>query len=344
MTDELDETLASLRVDFVAATFADGGVLLHLPSGDFFHLDAIAAAVWSAIGKSADADGTIANVAGALQVPADEARDRLARVLAQADPLRGRGPATLPAFHDDERCLTFQEGSRTLMSLDKRSLTLTVADALRERSDEDLAAVFRVFVPKIYGRWFPLAMHASAMTAGERTILFCGASGAGKTTTVRTFAQEVAGCRVISEDVVVFREESGVLLIIEDAEAAIQAWMVDATAALIERRESRVDVSALRRALDIAPGRIRAHRIIFLDAGRRHGPLWSLRRLTPALALGNLFLHSFFHSPDRDALRAHLHFCRALATQVDAVEATAAPAGLDALRRCCQVQMETIAS
>lgn len=343
MTNELHETLASLRVDFAAATFADGGLLLHLPSGDFFQLDAIAAAVWRVIGEAASADSTIANVAGALQLSAEEARETLARVLAQAGTIRGRGPAVLRTFQDDEHCLSLHEGSRALMSLDKRSLTLTVADALRERADEDMAAVFRVFVPKIYGRWFPLAMHASAMTAGERTILFCGASGAGKTTTVCTFAEEVAGCRVVSEDVVVFREESGVLLMIEDAEAAIQSWMVDARAALIERRESRVEVSDLRRALDIAPARILAHKIIFLDAGRRQGALWSLRRLTPALALRNLFLHSFFHSPDPEELRAHLHFCRALAAQIDAVEATA-PASLDALKSCCQVQMETIAS
>jgi len=344
VTEELDQKLASVRGDFVASTFADGGVLLHLPSGDFFHLDATAAGVWQVIGEGTSGDSTIAKVAGALRLPAKEARQVLERVLAQAGPLSGRRPAVLPAFHDDERSLSLREGSHTLMSLDKRSLTLIVADALRERSDEDMAAVFRVFVPKVYGGWFPLAMHASAMSAGERTILFCGESGAGKTTTVRTFAEEVAGCRVLSEDVVVFREESGRLVMIEDAEAAIHSWMADATAALIERRESRVDVAALRRALDVTPGRIPVHRVIFLDAGRRQGPLWSLRRLTPALALSNLLLHSFLHSPNQGALRAHLHFCRALAAQIDPLEATAVPAGLDALRSCCQVQIETIAS
>jgi hypothetical protein len=331
-------------VDFAAATFADGGVLLHLPSGDFFRLDPIGAAVWQMIGEGTGADSTIAKVAGTLQLPAKEAREVLERVLAQAGTLHGRRPAVLPAFRDDERSLSLQEGPHTLMSLDKRSLTLTVADALRDRSDEDMAAAFRVFVPKVYGRWFPLAMHASAMTAGDRTILFCGESGAGKTTTVRTFAEEVAGCRVLSEDVVVFREESGLLMMIDDAEAAIHSWMVDATAALIERRESHVDVAALRRALDVTPGRIPVHRAIFLNAGRRQGRLWSLRHLPPALALSNMLLHSFLHSPDQGVLRAHLHFCRALAAQIDPVEATAIPAGLDALRRCCQAQIETIAS
>lgn len=344
MIDQLDETLQSLREDFATATFPDGGLLLHLPSGDFFHLDEVAAAVWDVIARAGDGQATVAAVAAALHVPAEAARTVLTRVVAEAGTLRGHGPAAPPVFREDEAALSLREGEQTLMSLDQRSLTLTATDALRARSAEDMAAAFRVFVPKVYGRWFPLAMHASAMMAGDRTILFSGESGAGKTTTVRTFAEEVAGCRVVSEDVVVFREEGGRLLMIEDAEAAIQSWMADATAALIERRESRVDVSALRRALDVAPGRIPVHKVIFLNAGRRHGPLWSLRRLTPALALSNLFLHSFLHSPDEGALRAHLHFCRALAAQIDPVEATAVPGGLDALRRCCQVQMETIAS
>ena len=344
MTDQLDEPLASVREEFAVATFPDGGLLLHLPSGDFFPLDAVAAKVWDVVDRRGGGEATVVGAASALQVPVEEARVLLARVLAQANTLRGRRPAVPPVFWDDEQALSLRDGARTLMSLDKRSLMLTATDALRERSDEDMAAAFRVFVPKIFGRWFPLAMHASAVGVGGRTILFCGESGAGKTTTARTLAEEIAGARIYSEDAVVFRREGGVLAMIEGAEAAIQAWMLDVTAALIERREPEHEVSSLRRALEAEPGRLSIHKAVFLSADRRTGDQFVLDRLSPAATLGRLFFHSFFHSPDAQALRNHLRICRELAAQIGGADAQAVPAGIPALRSGLRAQIETIAS
>ena len=344
MTDPLDQTLASVREDFAVATLPDGGLLLHLPSGDFFPLDGVTARVWDVVDRGGGGEATIAQTASALHVPASEARGLLANVLDQAITLRGRRPAIPPVFWEDERALSLRDGTRTLMSLDKRSLILTVTNDLRQRSDEEMAAAFRVFVPKIFGRWFPLAMHASAVGIGDRTILFCGESGAGKTTTARTLAEEIAGVRVYSEDAVVFRDEGGVLVMIEGAEAAIQTWMLEVTAALIERREPSHDVSGLRRALDAEPGRLPIHKAVFLSADRRTGDHWVLGPLSPAATLGRLFLHSFFHSPDPRALRDHLLICRVLAGQIGAAEAVAVPAGLPALRSSSRAQIETIAS
>lgn len=344
MTEQFDDTLASLRENFAAATFPDGGLLLHLPSGDFFHLDAVAAAAWEVIARECDGEMTVAGTAAALQVPTDEARTVLVGVVAQAGALRDRRPAVAPVFRDDDELLSLQEGERTLMSLDKRSLTLTTTDALRERADEDIAAAFRVFVPKVYGRWFPLAMHASAVSVHGRSILFCGESGAGKTTTARTLAGEIAGSRVFSEDVVLFRDEDGVLMMVDGAEAAIHAWMADATAALVERREPRYRAITLKRALDREPGRLPVHKAIFLRADRRLGTAWSFERLPPSVVLSRLFVHSFFHSPQPGALREHLRACHALASQVGGADAIAVPATLAALRDDSRAQIETIAS
>jgi len=324
-------------------TLAGGGVLLHLPSGEFFQLEKEAATVWNVVGLATPGDVVVEETAAALGLAAEDARALVASVLAQARALHGRRPASPPAFWDDEQFLSLREGSRTLMSLDKRSSALSVSDSLRERRDEDLAAALRVFVPKIFGQWFSLAMHASAVSIGDRTIMFCGESGAGKTTTARILAEELNGSQLFSEDLVAFREEAGFLMMVDGVEAVVRAWMADATVALIERREASCDVLALRRALERLTVQRPIHKAIVLRPDRRRGPAWSLEPLSPAVAIGRLFLHSFFPSPGMNALRSHLHACGRLAAQLDAANAAAVPDGLAALRRASRAQRETIA-
>ena len=344
MIDALEETLASARQDFAVETFPEGGVLLHLPSGEFFQLEARAAAVWSAVRGEASAEATVAQTAAALRLSAAEARGVLDSVLAQARSLHVGRPVIPPAFWDDEQILSLRDGPRTLMSLDKRASTLTVADGLREGSDQELAAALRVFVPKIFGQWFPLAMHASAVNVGDRTIMFCGESGAGKTTTAHMLAEELTGSQLLSEDMVAFRDEIGTLMMVDGVEAVVRAWMSDATAALVERRESRCDVAGLRVALEGETARRPIHKAIFLRAERRRGPVWSFEPVSPAVAIGRLLLYSFLPSPGTIALRSHLRACHTLAGQIHAADAAAVPDGLAALRRASRAQSLTIAS
>lgn len=343
MIDALDETLASVREDFAAATFADGGLLLHLPSGEFFQLEKMPAAVWSVVNRGASGETIVAETAEVLGMSTEGARAVLESVLAQARSLQDRRPMIPPAFWDDGQILSLREGSRTLMSLNKRTLALTVADHLRDRSDDELTAALRVFVPKVFAQWFPLAMHASAVSIGDRNIIFCGESGAGKTTTARILSEELAGSQVFSEDVVVLGDDGGVLMMIDRAEVIVRTWMNDAATALIERREPSCDALPLRVALEGETTRRPIHKAIFLRADRRRGAVWSLERLSPAVAAGRLFLHSFFPSPETNALRDHLRACHRLAAQIEAADAVAVPAGLPALRLGSRDQSETIA-
>jgi len=61
------------------------------------------------------------------------------------------------------------------------------------------------------------------------------------------------------------------------------------------------------------------------------------------VAIGRLFLHSFFPSPGTNSLRRHLHACGRLAVQIDAANAAAVPDGLAALRHASRAQTEMIA-
>lgn len=341
---ELDAALSSLRSAFAVATVPDGGLLLHLPSGDFFPLDRVSATAWEAITQTDTAEAAGRATANSLKLSLMEAGTLLERIVGQAITVQGsKTPAAL-RFCDDEQAFSLHSGSRTLLSLDKSSLALTVAEHVALGPEADLVEMLRVFVPKLFGRWYPLALHASAVAIGGRTVLFCGESGAGKTTTARTVAEEVPGSRLFSEDVVLLADVEGQLMMVEGAETAIQSWMNDTTTALVEERRRSCDVGMMRRALAALSGRIAVHKAVFLGADRRRSKRWSLEASSAAPTMARLFLHSFFHSSDPAALRSHLHACRMLAVQIEAAVAHDIPAGLEALRSATRAQIETIAS
>jgi hypothetical protein len=342
VTSALDRSL--VRQDFAAATFADGGLLLHLPSGDFFQLDAAGAAIWSALMESRSTDEAAAVVAASLGVAEEEARPLIDRTVASGRAIDAKPPSELVRFDDDGRLLSLRGGTQTAFTFDRESLVLTAGSGLREKADEQVAALLRVFVPKLFAGWYPLALHASAVQVGGRTLLFSGESGAGKTTTARLIAAEIDGSRVICEDLVLLADDGGQSVIVDGAEAVIQTWMSEATEALVARRDASVDVRPLREALRERREHLPLGKFIFLDRARRGGADWALGPLAPSGALRHLFLNSFIHSSNPEILRAHLAACRAVAAQTKAAEALSIPAGLADLRASLLAQIETIAS
>lgn len=344
MTAHLEADIATLRTCFAAATFADGGLLIHLRSGDFFNLDAVGSAIWGAIVGNPTGEQVVAAAAGSLQVSLDEAGLLVAQAIAQARAVKDHPPAGGPRFYDDGNVLSLRNGPDAIYSFDRRSLVLSSSAELRAKPDDEVAAALRIVVPKIFGGWYPLALHASAARVVDRVVLFSGDSGAGKTTTARLLSEEVPDSRIICEDVVLLSERNGAMMIVDGAEEAIQSWMIEATAALVTRREVSVSVEPLQHNLRLLQERIPLHKIIFLDITRRGGQEWSFAPLKRSAALRRLFLNSFFHSSDATALRFHLAACCALANQLVAADALAIPGGLADIRRSSLLQIETIAS
>jgi len=344
MTAPLHPFPAKLSEDFACATFGEGGLLLHLPSGNYFQLDATGAAVWAALLSCPSADGAAAVIAGALHLQAERAATLVRGALESAAAMDPRPPAGIARFEEDETSLSLRRDEVLALSFDKRSSVLSSSASLRGASDETIGEALRIFVPKMFGRWCRLALHASAVQLGERSVLFAGDSGAGKTTTVRALARQARGGRVLCEDVAVLTGGSDTLAIVDGAEGAIQRWMNDAAEALVALRRPGVEVEPLRGALFELQGRSPVHKLILLEPTRRHGRTWSLRSLSRVEVLAGLFRHSFIYSADSGALRSHLDECHSVAGHLRGAEAVDIPDGLDALEAIPAGQIETIAS
>lgn len=346
MNDPLDTALTRLRDMFAVAGFPEGGLLLHLRSGDFFALDAAGVSLWQCALTDGAAAETVSAASRVLNVAEADARVAIEGLARQGLALNAEPPASIPRFEDDGRRLSLWRAGDVVVEFDRSRLLLTAGPGLSNRSadDGDIEETLRIFVPKILGAWFPLTLHASAIERNGKASLFSGDSGAGKTTTARLAADELAGARLLAEDVSLLAIVADHPFLVEGAEAAIHPWMNEAAATLAKGDGASVDVEPLRRGLDDCPGRVSLHRITFLDRARREGALWRLAPLSPARALQRLFVQSFHHSAATAILRQQLASLRQLAAKVDAREAKAIPEGLAAVRRAIRDQSETIAS
>src|SRR5207244_7627682 len=102
--------------------------------------------------------------------------------------------------------------------------------------EDDVAALVRLFIPKVLSLWFPLAMHASALEIANGAVLFAGASGAGKTTTARTLTEALPGqgVRLLSEDIVLLAAVGDANTVVGSAEPLVRAWIDDTARTLLD--------------------------------------------------------------------------------------------------------------
>jgi len=351
MTAASNEALARVRDEVAVATFPDGGLLLHVASGDIFQLDAAAAAVWRAIADARGIADAVAALQSSLRLSPDEARLSIEAMIESALSIARTAPAETYRIDDGAASMALCKGQRPLLVFDRRMRTLALGDPMAaageaDGNDADVAALVRLFIPKVLSLWFPLAMHASALEIDDGALLFSGASGAGKTTTARTLAEMLPGPggRLLSEDIVLLSSVGDTNTVVGSAEPLVRSWIDDTARTLLDDPRATPAVEDLARALAGQRDVIPLRKIVFLNAARRRGDAWSLRALGPAETLGALFLNSFVPSVAAPALRSHLDACRSVASGARGWEATTIPAGLAELSRSSRAQSEMIAS
>lgn len=154
-----------------------------------------------------------------------------------------------------------------------------------------------------------IELHACGIRVAGQALLFCGQSGAGKTTTARLWHRHRPSATILSDDRIVVRRH------LEGLRAHGTPWHGEAGYA--------------------HPGSAPVGAVCFL----RHAPAPRLRPLTAAEAAARLFARTFPPLWDRGAVRRMLATCGRLAAAVPCVEfgfrpdASAVPAALELLRR-----------
>jgi len=340
--------LARAQRELAAALFPDGGLLLHLASGEIFELDSRGAALWGAIIGARDIASAVTQIGDALACTPAQALatlDGAVRHALRIDP----GPAAETyRFSDDGASMALCRRDQPLIVFDRADATLSyrpVPGPSTSLPKDDLTTLIGLFLPKVLASWYPLAMHASAVATDGGALLLSGRSGAGKTTTARSLARDLPSTRLLSEDVVLLSAIGQGSAVVGGIEPILGAWIAEAAAQLAAApTTARPSLQPLAAELRRAEPAVPLKRIVFLDAGRRVGRAWSFRPLRGTAALRLVFLNSFLPSSRPDALTVHLAACRDLASATEVWEASAIPLGLVELQADSRGQREMIAS
>jgi len=183
-------------------------------------------------------------------------------------------------------------------------------------------------VPKILSLRGIRALHAAAVEVDGALLLFCGRSGAGKTTSARMFGQN--GRRVVSEDLLILSRPGDGSRAIIGGEPTIRAWVAQEGARLAQQPDQPIECGGLDGCL-AGEGRP-IKRILLIDAERRAGEEIVVENLSRADALVALMESTYFGSADVTSWIATLQFLRTLVKEASTARAVM-PRGINELRK-----------
>ncbi len=339
---------AALSERFSIASFGDEGILFDLATGWFGRLNARATRAWerllAAHGSGATtAASDLANLAKMADIPEDDVRAMLGAI--RNDTVEGQPDGLFHYVQGDEGFVLRAAGAPTVR-IDARAHTLQLCDGA-DPSEDFIARWLDAVAPKLLSLQGLHPLHASAARVGHRVLAFSGASGAGKTTTARTFAR--APRDLLSIDVLVVcpkcdrppSEANDAAPHTSDtrtmaclgAERAKDAWIREATRQMVRDPRALVSLEPLRA---VASGeRVPLDELWFIDAAQRVGNDFALRPMRPVEAFLALLTNSFLGTGAPSAWRTFIDSTRQLALEVRCCSATM-PQGLEALAAAVQ--------
>jgi hypothetical protein len=309
------------RENYALAEFADGGVLVDLGSGAYFHMNRSAVEVLRALQSASDRASAAELLRASLGLRAEEALAVINGFVS--------GLATPPPRQSPRERFTYAKGGNGYDVLFRDHPVLFIAAdgssvSVPSALDDDvppLADRLKAATPKIlFLQGVPL-LHASACLSERGLIAFSGLSGAGKTTTGRAFA--AGGRRLVSEDILVLTRSSP-FEAFADGEAAAHAWAAELAEAITRDGAARADCGELAARVTRGPT-LPVERILFLDRDRRAGDSIETRRLAPSEALLAIMTSNFLAAADRQAWRRYLAEWSGVASGVPVFEATVPP-------------------
>jgi hypothetical protein len=309
---------------YALAATSDGGLLLDLESGGLFQLNATAAFVWRQFLEGMEAEAIAATIADRHGIEATRARADVAAALRP-------GALPSPPAPEDYEFRRTSSGylhlylDRPELEVDAAGTELAALTPAFERRPRRIRNGLRALVPKLMSLRGHTIFHASAVLVRGRLLAFSGRSGAGKTTTARALAAQ--GATLVSEDKLLTRADAGGAIAWRDAEAHIEAWVSQATRALLV--EGRVSCTGLDEA---ARGEeLPVAEIGFLDIVPRQGGEMITRQLDTKEAAAASFCGMFLGTALAAAWRRQLAAAVAFASGVSGYAVTM-PDSLDLLQ------------
>jgi hypothetical protein len=307
---------------FLLARYPTGGVVVDLESGNYYQVNASAAAVCDALREGGD---MAERVAAELGVSREEAARNIADMTT-----RLAGPAVLGTpqgsyhFYPAEGGYVLRHGEVTVLEVDA-DLRIRLPQNSEPARDTQLELYVRALAPKLLFQHGATVLHASACITGGKLIAFAGVSGAGKTTTARAFA--TTGL-LVSEDLLVFDPKPGRAEVLTEAEPFIHVWTRRVSDELLAGRGRTVSSTELTSIVK-GPSR-QLDRILFLDESRRNGMELRSRRVRESEALVALMAHNFLGAKEADEWRRFFKATAALVDEVETEEAST-PNGVEHL-------------
>ncbi len=303
---------------YVWSAFPEGGVVLDLEVGTYFRANATVLHVCEALAASTATEQVARDVAARLKIDVPTAEGAIAQILsdlhAQAEP-KPIGGAFV--YRSTGSGYALFDGDRPFIEVDTSGRSVRLCLPARD-SPMPVQQALRSLMPKMFLLQGMSVLHVSSCLMSDNLLAFGGASGAGKTTTVRAFAE--AGAKVVSEDTLVVSWENGVPSVFLDSEKALRAFAARGAARLQADPTGPIDCGELQ---SIANGpRRRIDRLWFLDPARRQGIEFQTVMLPKAEALVEFLDGSFLASHERGSWRRYFTECTGLATHVETLRAT----------------------
>lgn len=314
---------------YLVASYADGGVVVDLQSGNYYRVNRTAALVCETLGQQADRTVADRFIANELRVDEAEASRIVDHVVSDLGSTRIHGEIQGSYhFYPTETGYELRHGGRRVLNIFTDDSRIEIEPtAASTMTASQLELYVRAFAPKLLFQAGIAMLHASACLIDQSLIAFSGLSGAGKTTTAQ--ALQGAGAKLVSEELLVFAPDGPSAVVITGGEALVFEWSRTAASELF--RERRCSASMTSLIADLGSGSTNAlQEIVFLDNTRRRGIEFTTERLQGASALAELFRHHFLGAAETEAWR---RFFRVAVALVESVEMRLgwSPEGIDCL-------------
>ena len=298
--------------------------MLDLETGALFRLNDSATFVWESFLAGSEAATIAASLAERHGLALSVTRKQVDEALQlKGDLSTPFAPLGDYRYRRSGNGYVFSRDDVPLLWLDEKTGGLALADPYPTGHGDPLSVLMAI-APKLTTFRGHFVLHASAALLDDRLVAVCGASGAGKTTTVRALVR--AGAVPVSEDKLVVRStEAGIVGLIE-GEPLIHAWVRGAVERLAAHLPTACD--DLDRALE---GRwVPLREIGFIDSARRSGDAVMVTELAPLDAAHAVFRNAFYGSDKPEDWERQLRIAAELASRVPAFE-LGMPAGVPAL-------------